>query len=75
LEAGRQGSKLAYERRLDLQTIVVLINSEETAQTFRIDVDEQNWENLLTGDTVRTERGKLIMKMPAYGFTILKAIV
>lgn len=75
LEAGRQGSKLAYERRLDLETIVVLINSEETAQTFRIDVDEKNWENLFTGDTVRAERGKLIMKMPAYGFTILKAIV
>ncbi|AIQ34762.1 cyclomaltodextrinase [Paenibacillus sp. FSL R5-0345] len=75
LEAGRQGSKLAYERRIDLETIVVLINSEETAQTFRIDVDEKNWENLFTGDTVRAERGKLIMKMPAYGFTILKAIV
>jgi cyclomaltodextrinase / maltogenic alpha-amylase / neopullulanase len=75
LEAGRQGSKIAYERRLDLETIVVLINSEETAQTFRIDVDERNWENLFTGDTVRTERGKLIVKMPAYGFAILKAIV
>ncbi|WHY21024.1 alpha-glycosidase [Paenibacillus sp. G2S3] len=74
LEAGRQGSKIAYERRLDLQNIVVLINSEETAQTFRIDVDERNWENLFTGDTVSAERGKLIMKMPAYGFAILKAI-
>lgn len=74
LEAGRQGSKIAYERRLDLETIVVLINSEETAQTFRIDVDERNWENLFTGDTVSAERGKLIMKMPAYGFAILKAI-
>ncbi|MEK4297036.1 alpha-glycosidase [Paenibacillus sp. FSL R5-0914] len=74
LEAGRQGSKIAYERRLDLETIVVLINSEETAQTFRIDVDERNWENLFTADTVRAERGKLNVKMPAYGFAILKAI-
>lgn len=75
LEAGQQGSKLAYERKLDLQTIVVLINSEETAQTFRIDVDERDWENLFTGETLRTERSKLIVKMPAYGFTILKAII
>lgn len=74
LEAAPQGSKLAYERRLDQQTILVLINSEETAQTFRIDVDERKWENLFTGDTLSTERSKLIVKMPAYGYAVLKAI-
>lgn len=74
LEAAPQGSKLAYERRLDQQTILVLINSEETAQTFRIDVDERIWENLFTGDTLSAERSKLIVKMPAYGYAVLKAI-
>lgn len=74
LEANQQGTKLAYERRLGLETIVVLINSEETAQTFRIGVDEKIWQDLTTGDTVRTERGKLNVRMPAYGYTILKAM-
>ncbi|WP_019912220.1 alpha-glycosidase [Paenibacillus sp. HW567] len=75
LEAGRQGSKLAYERRLGDDIIVVLINTEETAQTFRIDVEDRNWENLLTGDSLLAERGKLSLKLPAYGFAVLKALV
>lgn len=75
LEAGRQGSKLAYERRLGDDIIVVLVNTEETAQTFSIDVEERNWENLFTGDSLRAERGKLSLKLPAYGYAVLKAQV
>ncbi|MHA6529445.1 alpha-glycosidase [Paenibacillus sp. BAC0078] len=75
LEAGPQGSKLAYERRLGDDIIVVLVNTEETAQTFRIDVEDRNWENLFTGDPLRAERGKLSLKLPAYGYAVLKALV
>lgn len=75
LEAGRQGSKLAYERRLNNNTIIVLINNEETAQTFRIDVEDRNWENLFTGDSLTAERGKLSLKIPTYGYAVLKALI
>lgn len=75
LEAGQQGSKLAYERRLGDDVVVVLINTEETAQTFRIDVEEVHWENVFTGDSLRTERGKLAVKLPGYGSAVLKAIL
>jgi len=75
LEAGRQGSKLAYERRLGNETTIVLINSEETAQTFRLNVDDRNWENLFTGDALTAERGKLSLKIPSYGHAVIKAIL
>ncbi|ASA20098.1 glycoside hydrolase family 13 protein [Paenibacillus donghaensis] len=74
LEAQRQGSKLAYERRLGEDVVVVLVNTEETAQTFRVNVEEVHWENVLTGDSLRTERGNLAVKLPAYGSAVLKAI-
>lgn len=73
LEAGPQGSKLAYERSLGDDLIVVLINTDETAQTFRLDVLERDWVNLWNGEALRAERGKLSFKLPAYGFAILQA--
>lgn len=73
LEAGAGGSKLAYERSLDDDLIIVLINTEETVQTFRLDVQERNWENLWTGEALRAERGKLSLRLPAYGFAVLQA--
>jgi cyclomaltodextrinase len=75
LEAASHGTKLAYERRLGDEIVIVMINTDETAQTLRIDVEERNWENVLTGDSLRTDRGKLTVKLPAYGYTIIKAIV
>ncbi|MEK5033602.1 alpha-glycosidase [Paenibacillus sp. FSL R7-0302] len=73
LEAGAGGSKLAYERSLGDDLIIVLINTEETVQTFRLDVQERNWENLWTGEAIHAERGKLSLRLPAYGFAVLQA--
>lgn len=73
LEAGPQGTKLAYERSLGDDLILVLINTEETAQTFRVDVLERSWENLFTGEPLRADRGKLSLKLPAYGYAVLQA--
>ncbi|SES90765.1 alpha-glycosidase [Paenibacillus sp. NFR01] len=73
LEAGRQGTKLAYERVLGDDMLIVLINTEQTSQTFRLDVEERNWEELFTGQAYRAERGKLSVKLPAFGYAILKA--
>lgn len=73
LEAAAGGSKLAYERSLGDDLIIVLINTEETVQTFRLDVQERNWENLWTGEAIHAERGKLSLRLPAYGFAVLQA--
>lgn len=73
LEAGAGGSKLAYERSLGDDLVIVLINTEETVQTFRLDVQERDWENLWTGEALRAERGKLSLRLPAYGFAVLQA--
>lgn len=75
LEAGRGGSKLAYERSQGDDIIIVLMNTEETAQTFRLNVEERSWENLFTGDSLRAERGMLSVKLPAYGYTVIKAVL
>ncbi|MNW59629.1 Neopullulanase [compost metagenome] len=75
LEAGRDGSKLAFERSLGDEVIIILMNTEETAQTFRLDVEERNWTDLFTGDSLHAERGKLSLKLPAYGYTAIKAIL
>jgi len=73
LEASHQGTKLAYERRLDDDVLIVLMNTEETAQYFQLNVEERNWENVLTDDIVRANRGTLSLKLPAFGYAILKA--
>lgn len=51
------------------------MNTEETAQTFRLSVEERSWENLFTGDSLRAERGTLSVKLPAYGYTAIKAVL
>ncbi|WP_150275597.1 alpha-glycosidase [Paenibacillus tepidiphilus] len=74
LEAGPQGTKLAYERSLGDDVIMVLINTEETTQTFQLSVEEREWNNLFTGDTYRAERGRLSVKLPGYGYMVLKKV-
>lgn len=51
------------------------MNTEGTGQTFHIGVEERQWENLFTGESLRAERGKLSIKLPAYGYTVIKAVV
>ncbi|KGE18523.1 alpha-glycosidase [Paenibacillus wynnii] len=74
LEASRQGTKLAYERRLGDDILIVLVNTEETAQYFQLAVEERQWENVLTDAPLRAERGILSMKLPAFGYAVLKAV-
>ncbi|MDQ0191873.1 alpha-glycosidase [Paenibacillus wynnii] len=74
LEASRQGTKLAYERRLGDDILIVLVNTEETAQHFQLAVEERNWENVLTDASLRAERGILSVKLPAFGYVVLKAV-
>ncbi|MDT3425101.1 glycosidase [Paenibacillus forsythiae] len=73
LEAKSHGSKLAYERRLGDESVVVLLNKEDTGQTFRLPLSDACWKDLFTGQTLHTDRGILSVKLPAHGFSILKA--
>lgn len=74
LEAGRQGTKLAYERRLGEDVLIVLVNTDETIQHFHLSVEERKWTNVFTDDSLRAERGTLSVKLPAHGYAVLKAI-
>ncbi|MNN93244.1 hypothetical protein D3C81_2116520 [compost metagenome] len=51
------------------------MNTEETAQTFRLDVEERNWQDLFNGASLQAERGKLSVKLPAFGYTAIKAVL
>ncbi|MFC7680472.1 alpha-glycosidase [Paenibacillus sp. GCM10028914] len=74
LIAEHQGGKLAYMREDDNETIVVLINNDKVAQSIMVPVFEQDWSNLWNGESVHAHKGQLTVKLPAYGFTLLKAI-
>ncbi|NGM83019.1 alpha-glycosidase [Paenibacillus sp. 7124] len=73
LEANRHGSKLAYERRLGDESVIVLLNNEDTAQSFHFNVEIERWKDLFTGETLSISRGVLSVKLPAYGFAVLGA--
>lgn len=74
LEAERHGTKLAYERRLGDDVLIILLNTDQTTQSFRLNVEDKNWENVYTNQQLRAERGLLNVKLPAYGYVILKAV-
>lgn len=73
LEAGRGRSKIAYERRLADESLIILINADETAQSFALPVEDKHWENVWDGTSHTAVRGKLNLKLPAYGFAVLSA--
>lgn len=68
-EAG--GSKLAYERKLDGETVLVLLNNYDAGQTFEVSAAGASWEDRMSGQTYKTESGKLTVKLPAYGYAVL----
>ncbi|GJM72837.1 hypothetical protein HMSSN036_50530 [Paenibacillus macerans] len=68
-EAG--GSKLAYERKLDGETVLVLLNNYDAGQTFEVSAAGASWQDRMSGQTYKTESGKLTVKLPAYGYAVL----
>ncbi|MNS61532.1 Cyclomaltodextrinase [compost metagenome] len=73
LSAGKGESKLAYERRLGDETVIVMLNNDSAIQSIEVDVYEKSWKDEFTGQTWNAERGKLSVRLPAYGFVILSA--
>ncbi|GIP23462.1 alpha-glycosidase [Paenibacillus sp. J22TS3] len=73
LSAGEGESKLAYERYLDGETVIVMINNDSTIQSIELDVYENSWKDEFTGQTLEAQRGKLSVRLPAYGFAVLSS--
>lgn len=75
LIAENQGGKLAYLREDDNESIVVLMNNDKFAQSITIPVFDQKWSDLWNGDeSIQAHKGQLTVRLPAYGFTLLKAL-
>ncbi|AWB43174.1 alpha-glycosidase [Paenibacillus sp. CAA11] len=71
LIAEREGTKLAYERRLDDESVLVLLNNDSTTQTLSVPVEEKAWTDAFTGSTWKAQRGKLTVKLAPYGYAVL----
>lgn len=74
LVADTHGTKLAYRRRLGDDEVIIMMNTDETAQTLHLQVEESRWENVLSGEPIRAQRGRLTVKLPAYGYCLIKAV-
>lgn len=74
LTADNQGGKLAYVREDDNETIIVLVNNDKVAQSITVPVLDQEWNNLWNGEYVQAKKGQITVKLPAFGFALLKAV-
>ncbi|WP_019635428.1 alpha-glycosidase [Paenibacillus fonticola] len=71
LVAEAQGSKLAFERRLGEQAVLVLVNNDSMVQTIQVNAEGDAWINRLDGKRWPAVSGTLSVKLPAYGYAIL----
>ncbi|MEF2966384.1 alpha-glycosidase [Paenibacillus sp. M1] len=72
LIAEEGGSKLAYERKLGRDSVLVLLNNYDASQTLEVPAAGQAWRDAMGGQAYETEGGKLAVKLPAYGYAVLK---
>ncbi|GAB6928524.1 alpha-glycosidase [Paenibacillus sp. JCM 10914] len=73
LKAEKNGGRIAYLRQDDNETILVAVNNDKAGHTITVPVLEQQWTNLWNGEQHLAKQGQLTVKLPAYGFVILKA--
>ncbi|AZK45068.1 alpha-glycosidase [Paenibacillus lentus] len=74
LDAKANESKLAFERRLGEQSVLVLVNNDSIGQTIQVEADGEAWKDAFDGQEWPTERGMLSVRLPAYGFAILTRV-
>lgn len=74
LTAEHNGGKLAYLREDEHERIIVLVNNDKVAQMITVPAEEREWTDLWTGETVWSKKSELSVKLPAYGFAMLKAV-
>lgn len=73
LKAEKNGGKIAYLREDDNETILIAVNNDKAGNTMTLPVLDRQWTNLWNGEGLSAKQGQLTVKLPAYGFAILKA--
>ncbi|MFE0558018.1 MULTISPECIES: alpha-glycosidase [Paenibacillus] len=73
LKAEKNGGKIAYLREDDNETILIAVNNDKAGNTMTVPVLDHQWTNLWNGEGLSAKQGQLTVKLPAYGFAILKA--
>jgi len=71
LLAEKNGSRLAYERRMEDERVLVLLNNYDAGQTLELTTDTPIWRDALSGKTWEAVNGKLSVRLPAYGYAVL----
>ncbi|MNO33229.1 Cyclomaltodextrinase [compost metagenome] len=74
LTAEEGGSKLAYERKLDGETVIVLLNKDDIAQTLEVESYSKSWKDALSGQVYEETGGKLSVRLPSYGYAVLTEV-
>lgn len=72
LLAEEGGTKLAYERRINDENVLVFLNNDATIQTVQLNVEGKVWRDLFSGKEWETKQGRLSVKLPAYGYAVLE---
>ncbi|MNI24222.1 Cyclomaltodextrinase [compost metagenome] len=71
LIAEEGGTKLAYERKLDGETVIVLLNNDDITQTLEVGSHGKSWKDAITGQTYGDTDGKLSVRLSSYGYAVL----
>ncbi|CAM2998897.1 alpha-glycosidase [Paenibacillus sediminis] len=74
LDAKANSTKLAYVREDENEKLVIFANNDSKAQTIDVKVAEKTLQNIVTGETVQTQNGRLKVQLPAYGYALFKAM-
>lgn len=67
-------SKLAYERTLGDETVIIVLNNDDAKQTIELGSHGKSWVDAITGQAYHDAEGKLSLRLPSYGFVILTEV-
>ncbi len=73
LHAKKKDKRLAFERWSEDGRMLILMNNSKKAQTIQVPVENDRWLDVLSRDVFEKADGLIEVKLPAYGFQILKA--
>ncbi|CAM3000040.1 alpha-glycosidase [Paenibacillus sediminis] len=77
LHAKKDDNRLVYERWDNDERIMIVINNNKRSSSISVSVQtglasSEQWTDVLTGETVRSVNGKLKVKLPPFGYQILR---
>lgn len=74
LEADEKGERIAFERKNDKESIIVLMSKSEETESFAIPVKADTYVDLLSGIEWPVKDGKLCIDVPPFGYALLQAV-